>query len=174
MTYLEMLIDSVNRARERFLRMLDGVTVVEANAFPAAETAAQIKSLTWLAWHTARELDFQVADLASQEPVWFSQGWKEAFHLDLPDDTQDWCHSLEEAQKVQVPNLDILRGYLNAAADMTVAYLNSLDEKSLDDIIDASWNPPVTRGVRLVSVIDDAAMHSGQAIYARRLLGLSD
>ena len=42
----------------------------------------------------------------------------------------------------------------------------------LDDIVDDSWDPPVTRAVRLASVIDDAAQHSGQAVYTRRLLGL--
>ena len=56
MDYLDMLIDSLNRVRERFWRMFKGVTVEQANCFPVADTAPQIKSLTWLAWHTAREL----------------------------------------------------------------------------------------------------------------------
>ena len=34
-------------------------------------------------------------------------------------------------------------------------------------MIDTKWNPPVTRGVRLVSIIDDAVTHLGQAAYAR-------
>ena len=47
MDYLDMLIDSLNRARERFWRMFKGVTVEQANCFPVADTAPQIKSLTW-------------------------------------------------------------------------------------------------------------------------------
>ncbi|EHI73793.1 DUF664 domain-containing protein [Streptococcus tangpeifui] len=174
MTYLDMLVESVDRAQERFERLFEGVTVEEANRFPAAEVSGQIKSMTWLAWHTAREMDLQISDLAKTEPIWLAQGWKEKFNLDLPDDTQDWQHSLEEAQKVQVDDLSIALGYLEAAAKLTKDYLNSLDEAALDDIVDDSWTPAVTRGARLVSIIDDAAMHSGQVIYARRLLGLKD
>lgn len=174
MTYLDMLVESVDRAQERFERLFTGVTADEANRFPAAEISGQIKSMTWLAWHTAREMDLQISDLAKTEPIWLAQSWKEKFNLDLPDDTQDWCHTLEEAQKVQVDDVDLVLAYLNAAAALTKDYLSSLDEAALDDIVDDSWTPAVTRGARLVSIIDDAAMHSGQVIYARRLLGLKD
>jgi hypothetical protein len=37
-------------------------------------------------------------------------------------------------------------------------------------VIDDRWDPPVTRGVRLVSVVDDDARHLGQAEYVRGLL----
>jgi len=37
-------------------------------------------------------------------------------------------------------------------------------------VIDDSWTPAVTRQARLVSIIDDAVMHSGQAVYTRRLV----
>jgi hypothetical protein len=40
-----------------------------------------------------------------------------------------------------------------------------LTEADLDQVIDENWDPPVTRGVRLVSIIDDAAQHVGQAAY---------
>ena len=62
--------------------------------------------------------------------------------------------------------------YLDDAYALATTYLRSLTPESLDDIVDESWDPPVTRAVRLASVIDDAAQHSGQAIYTRRLLGL--
>lgn len=174
MTYLDMLVDSVNRARERFLRMLEGVSLAQANAFPAASTSAQLKSLTWLTWHTARELDLQIAALAGQDSIWKSQDWQTKFSFELAENEDGWNHSLEEAQRIVTDDLEDLRGYLNAAADAAITYLQNLDESSLSDIVDESWTPAVTRGVRLVSIIDDAVMHSGQAIYARRLLGLKD
>jgi hypothetical protein len=40
----------------------------------------------------------------------------------------------------------------------------------LDRIVDERWDPPVSLGVRLVSVIDDDAQHAGQAAYLRGLL----
>ena len=37
-------------------------------------------------------------------------------------------------------------------------------------VVDEEWDPPVTVGVRLVSVLDDCVQHAGQAGYARGLL----
>lgn len=39
-----------------------------------------------------------------------------------------------------------------------------------DRVVDTAWDPPVTLGVRLVSVYDDATQHAGQAAYLRGLL----
>ena len=52
----------------------------------------------------------------------------------------------------------------------TAEYVNGLDDASLDEVVDDSWDPPVTRGVRIVSTIDDAAQHVGQAAYVRGLV----
>jgi hypothetical protein len=40
----------------------------------------------------------------------------------------------------------------------------------LDRIVDERWDPPVTLGVRLVSVIADDLQHAGQASYIRGIL----
>jgi hypothetical protein len=45
-----------------------------------------------------------------------------------------------------------------------------LSASDLDRVVDESWDPPVTMGVRLVSVGDDCAQHIGQASYVRGLL----
>ncbi len=167
-----MLVDSLSRSRQRLGRALDGVTIEQANTPPVPDIAPRTNSLTWLAWHTAREIDLQVAPLAGVEPVWVSHGHRERLALDLPDDTQDWRHTPQEAAKVVVPDLSVLTAYLDDAYEMATTYLRSLDPASLDEVIDTTWDPPVTRAVRLTSVIDDAAQHSGQAVYTRRLLGL--
>lgn len=173
-TYTDLLIDTANRAYERFVRAFDGVSVEQANAFPAASSAPQIKSMTWLAWHTARELDFQIAALNGATPLWHSQAWKNRFPFTVTDDEQDWRHTLKQAQRIQTDSTETVLGYLKAATDAAAAYIAKLREADLDDIVDENWTPPVTRGVRLVSIIDDAVMHSGQVFYARRLLGLTD
>ena len=172
MSTLEMLIDVLSRSRERFDHAFDGVTLEQANTRPAPDLAPRIDSLTWLAWHTARELDIQVAPLAGVEPVWVTGGHRERFALPLPDDTEDWRHTPEQAAQVVVGDLSLLFSYLDDAYALATTCLGSLTPESLDDVIDDSWDPPVTRAVRLASVIDDAAQHSGQAIYTRRLLSL--
>jgi hypothetical protein len=49
--------------------------------------------------------------------------------------------------------------------------LEDLGPADLDQIVDRRWDPPVTMGVRLVSVADDCLQHAGQAAYVRGLLG---
>lgn len=172
MTLAEILIDALSRSRERFDRALADVTLEQANTPPVPDVAPRTNSLTWLAWHTARELDTQVAPLAGIEPVWITGGHRERFALTLPDDTEDWHHTPDQAAQVVVSDLGLLFAYLDDAYALATTYLRGLTPQVLDDVVDSSWDPPVTRGVRLASIIDDAAQHSGQAVYTRRLLGL--
>ena len=167
-----LLTASLDRSRERFDRALDGVTIKQANTQPAPQTAPRIDSLTWLVWHTAREIDLQVSALAGTDALWTSAGFSRRFALPLPDDTEDWRHAPEQAALVRVSDLAVLTDYLDAAYALVRDYLTGLDPASLDEVIDRSWQPPVTRASRLASIIDDAAQHSGQAVYSRRLLGL--
>jgi hypothetical protein len=51
-----------------------------------------------------------------------------------------------------------------------MSYLESLTADDLDRVVDTAWDPPVTLGVRLVSVINDDYQHAGQATYIRGLL----
>ena len=153
MKVTQLSSETLDRAHERFEETLAQMTVAEANTMPAP----LIKSVTWLMWHTARELDLQISALNHSEPLWLSQHWTEKF-------------ALEEAAKVVVAEKQLLSDYLAASVALTKSYLDQIKEEQLSDVIDKNWTPPVTRQVRLVSVIDDAVMHSGQAVYTRRLV----
>ena len=59
---------------------------------------------------------------------------------------------------------------MEAVHERTVAMLRDLGPDDLDRIVDRRWDPPVTLGVRLVSVADDGLQHAGQAAYVRGLL----
>jgi hypothetical protein len=52
----------------------------------------------------------------------------------------------------------------------TLDYLAGLSAEDLDRVVDERWDPPVTLGVRLVSVVNDATQHVGQAAYVRGLV----
>ena len=54
--------------------------------------------------------------------------------------------------------------------EATVAYLATVTPEDLDRIVDERWDPPVTLGVRLVSVVSDDLQHAGQAAYVRGLV----
>ena len=60
--------------------------------------------------------------------------------------------------------------YLDAVQARTVEWLRGLAGDDLDRVVDRRWDPPVTLGVRLVSVADDSLQHLGQAAYVRGLL----
>jgi len=162
----QLSIESLDRARERFLDTLDRMDIEEANTMPDPI----IKSVTWLMWHTARMLDLQMSDLNNSDPMWTSDGWNDRFSLDLPDDTQDYKHTPEEAEKVVVDDKQLLIDYLDTAIDFTKSYLEKVEDDELDEVIDRSYTPEVTRQARIVSSIDDAVMHSGQAVYSRRMV----
>jgi hypothetical protein len=52
----------------------------------------------------------------------------------------------------------------------TLALLTRLEPDDLDRVVDTSWDPPVTLGVRLVSVLCDGLQHIGQAALVKGLL----
>ena len=161
----QLTIETLQRAQERFEETLAQMSIAEANTMPEP----LIKSVTWLIWHTAREIDLQISALADQEPLWLAD-WTKRFALDLPDDTEDWRHTPEEAAKVIVNQKELLVDYLSASVELAVNYLQSIDETSLSEVIDENWTPAVTRQARIVSIVDDAVMHSGQAVYTRSLV----
>ena len=65
---------------------------------------------------------------------------------------------------------EALVGYFDAVAARTGDFLRGLSAKDLDRVVDEGWDPPVTLGVRLVSVLNDDDQHVGQAAYVRGLV----
>jgi hypothetical protein len=49
----------------------------------------------------------------------------------------------------------------------SVRNVRGLGDAELDRIVDDSWTPPVSLGVRLVSVLSDCLQHAGQAAFIR-------
>lgn len=168
MNAIEMLKDALGRSTAVCHHVLAGLDAATANKEPVAGA----NSISWLIWHIAREQDVQIAALSGSEQVWTSLGWYEQFGLDLPPESMGYGHTAAEAAQVHVADVVQLRGYLDAAVQATTHYVSGLLDEDLDEVIDASWDPPVTRGVRLVSIADDAAQHAGQAAYVKGLLAL--
>ena len=71
---------------------------------------------------------------------------------------------------VRPENAQVLIDYLHEVQGRTTTMLAGLGAEDLDRVVDRRWDPPVTLGVRLVSVADDALQHAGQAAYVRGLL----
>ena len=117
----------------------------------------------WLVWHLLRIQDDHVADVAGTEQVWTAEGWAGRFGLPVDDAATGYGMSDEEVDAVRVPSADLLLGYSQAGHARTAEFLRGLAGDDLDRVVDASWDPPDTLGVRLVSVLSHDPQHLGQA-----------
>jgi hypothetical protein len=165
-TGADLLVDAFGRVREAVQQTVSGLGAEELNARldPAAN------SIAWLVWHLARVQDDHVADAAGLEQVWLRDGWVGRFGLPLDPKAIGYGHTSEEVAAVRVQDPRLLVDYHEAVHRQTVGYVRNLRDEELDRIVDRSWDPAVSLGVRLVSVVGDTMMHVGQAEYVRGIL----
>lgn len=167
MDAIAVLKDLAQRPLEAARRLADGLTPEQLNAHPGS----QDNSIAWLLWHTGREIDAQTAQLSGREQAWTADGYADRFSLPLDPADHGYGHTAEQARSVEVDDAGLLLDYLEAAVAAETAYLDTLSAEDLDEVIDSSFDPPVTRGARLVSLSEDALQHVGQAAYAQGVLG---
>lgn len=120
-------------------------------------------SVAWLLWHSGREIDVQLSDLTGQQEQW--EDFRDRFALGEAGDGFGLGHTPEQASEIRVADQQLLVDYLAATLNAFTTYLGTLTEDDLDEIIDENWTPVVTRGVRMVSIIDDAIQHVAQAAF---------
>lgn len=143
--------------------VLDGLDAEHANARPEGIG----NSVAWLLWHAARVQDDHLAGVTGEPQVY--PAWAERFALDLPVEDTGYGHTSEQVDAVRVTDPALLVDYQAAVHAATLRYLDGVDAAELDRIVDRRWTPPVTAGVRLVSVIGDCLQHLGQAAYVKGL-----
>ena len=162
----DLLIDGLSRVDEDLRRTLEGLSGDQL-AFRPHETA---NSIGWLAWHLTRVMDDHVSELAGVEQAWITDRWHEKFGK--PADTSDtgFGYGPDQVAALRVDGPGVLVDYFAAVYERSLAYLKTLECGDLDRIIDRSWDPPVTAGVRLDSVVNDCTQHVGQMAYIRGLV----
>lgn len=157
----QILLDAAGRPAETARGLADHLSSEVLNAHPGGHP----NSAAWLLWHTGREIDVQVAEMTGGDQVWTQQGFAERTGLASLGDAMGYGMDADEARAVRTDDAAALLDYLDAATESLTAYLRTLDADALSEVVDEQWDPPVTRGARLVSVIDDAAQHVGQIAY---------
>lgn len=150
------------------VRAFPELTGEQLNAHPGGHP----NSIAWLLWHSGRQVDSQLAELTGDKQLWCRAGFKERFGLGPAGDHDGISHSEQQARAIVVEDWALLCDYLEATLQAVVEYWRSLSEAELAEIIDVSYTPHVSRGVRLVSLIDDCQQHVGTANHiAGALLG---
>jgi hypothetical protein len=160
----ELLLDGFGRIREGVAATLDGIDA----AVLARRPAGNGNSIAWLIWHLGRVEDAQLAAAAGLEQVWTSRGFADRFGLPLSVRDTGYGHSSEQVDAVRAEP-ELLLAYYEAVHRQTAEFLAGLGDEDLDRIVDTRWDPPVTLGVRLVSMLADCLQHVGQAAYAKGL-----
>lgn len=160
----EILTDGFGRIREIVHDVLDGLSQDDLDF--RADGAAN--SIGWLIWHLTRVQDDHIASAAGLDQVWLAAGWEKRCSLPLEPSDIGYGHDSDQVASVHL-SASLLAGYHDATCEQTVAFVSGLTDADMDRVVDRRWDPPVTMGVRLVSVLADDLQHAGQAAFIRGL-----
>ena len=163
-----LLADAIGRVSEQVPAVVGGLDETDLAWRPDPSA----NSVAWLVWHLARVQDHHVAEILDVDPIWVSGDYAERCGLDPDASNTGYGHSPDEVAAVRPDSGDVLLEYLDAVSARTQQMLRGLTPDDLDRIVDRRWDPPVTLGVRLVSIADDSLQHVGQAAYLRGLLDI--
>ncbi len=161
MNSTDILLDLASRPVHALEALASSLTPEVLNAHPGDHD----NSVAWLLWHTGREIDVQLAMLSGEDEVWTVQDFKTQFDLGEHGDTVGYGHVPEEARAIIVSDPELLIKYVKATLEALSAYIKTLSDEQFGEVVDTSWESPVTRGARLVSIIDDAIQHLAQVAY---------
>ena len=162
----DLLLYAYDQIQETLRRAVEGLTPGQLSA----RVGPGANPIGWLAWHLLRVQDDHVAEVAGREQVWTAEGFAERFGLPFPASATGYGFGPEEVAATKVPSADLLLEYGAAVHARTAEFLRGLSDEDLDRVVDERWDPPVTLGVRLVSVIGDDLQHAGQAAVLRGFL----
>jgi hypothetical protein len=160
------LVDAFGRIHTAVHRVVEGLTTEQLSFRLDNET----NSIAWLVWHLTRIQDDHIADAAEAEQVWTQDGWSDRFALPFDKSATGYGHSSDEVAAVRVKSGELLTGYHDAVFERTLRFVEPLANGDLSRIIDDSWDPPVSLGVRLISVVSDDLQHAGQAALIRGII----
>lgn len=159
----DVLADAFSRIKEEAHSAASELSAAGLNYRPDPDA----NSIGWLVWHLARVQDDHVAHLAGHKQAYVADGWAERLGLTPDEKDLGYGHTSQQVAAVEFDDATELLAYYDAVHERSLEYVASVGAAELDRIVDERWDPPVSAGVRIVSVIDDCVQHAGQALYVR-------
>jgi len=159
------LVELFGRMPDLVGEAVDGLSPEQLTTAPAEGA----NTIVWLIWHLTRVQDHHVSELNDWEQRYLADGWHERFGRGPDEQDHGYGHTAADVASVGGTAAE-LRGYYDAVHERTIGYLQGLTAADLDQVVDERWDPPVTLGVRLASLVSDCLQHAGQAGYVRGLL----
>jgi hypothetical protein len=168
MTSAELLVDGFGRIRETVADVLFGLDADQL----AYRIDQEANPISWLVWHLTRIQDDHVAKAFGAVQVWSSGAWAERFGMTRGTMETGYGHTAAQVAAVgsATASASLLAGYHEEAYAQTVRLVSAVTDADLSRVVDTRWAPPVTLGVRLVSVLNDDMMHVGQATYVHGIV----
>lgn len=159
----DVLADAFGRIRGEVHEAAAGLSSAGLNYRPDPGA----NSIGWLIWHLTRVQEDHIAHLADKPQEYVTEGWAQRLGLTPEENDLGYGHTQQQVGAVTFDSPDTLLAYYDAVHQRSVDYIGAISTGELDRIVDTRWDPPVTAGVRIVSVIDDCMNHAGQANYVR-------
>jgi hypothetical protein len=164
----DLIADSFGRIRETVTDTLYGLDAEQLSY----RVDVDANPIAWLVWHLTRIQDDHLAAAYGVPQVWSEGGWAARFGLQPDSMETGYGHN-----RVQVAALcevisasGLLADYHEQTYQQTIKLVSGVTDEDLDRVVDTSWRPPVTLGVRLISVINDDQQHAGQAAFVRGIV----
>ena len=146
--------------------VVDGLTVDELTFRLDAES----NTIAWLVWHLTRIQDDHIADAASKRAGLDRRRLGRAVRPRRSRPTATgYGQSADEVERCASRRHCSPVTY-DAVYARSTRFIDGLDDADLDRIVDTRFDPPVTLGVRLVSVLSDDLQHAGQASFIRGIV----
>ncbi len=162
----DLLAGAFDHIGELVSGVVDGLTPEQLTVRIDGES----NSIAWLVWHLTRVQDDHVSEVAGAEQTWLADGWVERFGLPFAPSAIGYGQGSDDVGAVRVRSGELLTGYHDAVHARTRQFVTGLSDPEFDRIVDERWDPPVTLGVRLTSVIGDDLQHVGQAAFVRGIV----
>jgi hypothetical protein len=166
----DLLIETYDRLPGLVTAAVEGLTAEQLQWSPAPGS----NPVGWLVWHLTRIQDQHLAELLDTGQVWARPGLADRFGLPADPTDTGYGHSAGQVEAVRPEGPRALVDYHEVVRERLAPFLAGLGPADLDRVVDEAWDPPVTLGVRLVSMAQDALQHLGQAHYVRGLLPPAD
>jgi len=164
----DLIADAFGRVRETVTDTLYGLTPEQLSY----RVDLDANPIAWLVWHLTRIQDDHLAAAFGVPQVW-SEGDRAArFGLQPGSMETGYGHNRVQVAALcdAVAATGLLADYHEATYQQTIKLVSGITDADLDRVVDTSWRPPVTLGVRLVSVINDDMQHAGQAAFVRGIV----
>jgi hypothetical protein len=159
------LVELYGRLPDLVREAVDGLDDAQLATAPSEGA----NTIAWLVWHLTRVQDHHISELVDVDQRYLADGFHERFGRGPDPQDHGYGHTAADVASVRASAADLL-AYYDAVHARTIDYLSDLTPTALDQVVDEAWDPPVTLGVRLASLVSDCLQHAGQAAYARGIL----